>query len=90
MRRLSQLALSREEPLKVQAAALRVLAILGENELVRAAVGKPPIQGRGLRILSLGVLRRLACHAAALRCCRIMTRIPRSPIWCSSAQTVAV
>ncbi|EFN59236.1 hypothetical protein CHLNCDRAFT_138222 [Chlorella variabilis] len=53
MRRLSQLALSREEPLKVQAAALRVLAILGENELVRAAVGKPPIQGRGLRILSL-------------------------------------
>jgi hypothetical protein len=37
-----------------QAAALRVLAILGENDLVRRAAGKPPIQGRGLRILSLG------------------------------------
>lgn len=55
MRRLSQLALGGQgAPVKVQAAALRVLAILGENELVRQAVGKAPIQGRGLRILSLG------------------------------------
>ncbi|KAL4853631.1 Phospholipase A I [Chlorella vulgaris] len=54
MRRLSQLALGGQgAPVKVQAAALRVLAILGENELVRQAVGKTPIQGRGLRILSL-------------------------------------
>lgn len=37
-----------------QVAALRVLAVLGENELVWRAVGRPPIQGRGLRILSMG------------------------------------
>ncbi len=38
----------------VQVAALRVLAILGENELVERAAGRPPIQGRGVRVLSLG------------------------------------
>ncbi|PRW58490.1 phospholipase A I isoform X1 isoform A [Chlorella sorokiniana] len=53
MQRLSQLALSSEEPTRVQVAALRVLAILGENELVEQAAGRPPIQGRGVRILSL-------------------------------------
>ena len=31
-----------------------MLAVLGENELVRQAVGKPPIKGRGIRILSMG------------------------------------
>ena len=61
MRRLAQLAQSRRAPVRVQAAALRALAILGENELVRQAVGKPPIQGRGLRILSLGAAASPRC-----------------------------
>lgn len=37
-----------------QVAALRALAVLGKNELVQQAAGKPAIQGRGLRILSMG------------------------------------
>ncbi|KAL4431288.1 hypothetical protein ABPG75_006544 [Micractinium tetrahymenae] len=53
MARLSALALRREGPPRLQVAALRVLAVLGENELVWRAVGRPPIQGRGVRILSM-------------------------------------
>jgi hypothetical protein len=33
--------------------SIRVLAILGENELVRQATGRPSITGRGIRILAL-------------------------------------
>ena len=40
----------------LQVAALRLLAVLGENELVRKAVGRAPISSRGLRILSLGAV----------------------------------
>jgi hypothetical protein len=58
MQQLTQLAQSDQGPVKVCAAALRVLAILGENDLVRRAVGKPPLEGRGLRVLSLGALRQ--------------------------------
>eukprot|EP00887_Chlorella_sp_A99_P000219 scaffold13.g219.t1 len=40
--------------LKLKTAATRVLALLGENEKVRHAVGRPPIAGRrGVRVLSL-------------------------------------
>lgn len=53
MARLSALALRHEGPPRMQVAALRVLAVLGENELVWRAVGRPPIQGRGVRILSM-------------------------------------
>lgn len=38
-----------------------MLAILGENELVERAAGRPPIQGRGVRILSLGELLPGVC-----------------------------
>ncbi|KAL6778960.1 hypothetical protein ACKKBF_B19310 [Auxenochlorella protothecoides x Auxenochlorella symbiontica] len=37
----------------VRAAAIRVLAILGENATVQRAVGRAPMQGRGVRILSM-------------------------------------
>ncbi len=38
---------------RVGVAATRALAILAENEEVRRAVGRPPITGRGIRILSM-------------------------------------
>jgi hypothetical protein len=38
---------------RVGVAATRALAILAENEEVRRAVGRPPIVGRGIRILSM-------------------------------------
>jgi hypothetical protein len=38
---------------KVKIAATRALAVLGENEEVRRAVGRPPLSGRGVRILSM-------------------------------------
>ncbi|BDA47659.1 probable calcium-independent phospholipase A2-gamma at C-terminar half [Coccomyxa sp. Obi] len=38
---------------RVGVAATRALAILGENEEVRRAIGRPPIVGRGVRILSM-------------------------------------
>lgn len=38
---------------QVRMAALRVLSVLGQNDLVDAANGKPPIRGRGLRVLAL-------------------------------------
>jgi predicted acylesterase/phospholipase RssA len=38
---------------QVRAAAVRGLAVLGQNSVVDAAVGRKPIRGRGLRILSL-------------------------------------
>ena len=38
---------------RVSVAAVRALAILGENETVRAAVGQPNLAGRGVRILSM-------------------------------------
>lgn len=40
-------------PLRIKAAAVRVLAILGDISGVSRAVGRPLPQGRGLRILSL-------------------------------------
>lgn len=40
--------------MKLRVAATRLLAILGENERVRRAVGRPAIAGRrGIRILSM-------------------------------------
>ena len=48
-------------PHSAQAAALRALAVLGENDLVERAVGRPPIKGRGLRILSMGGCLGLCC-----------------------------
>jgi hypothetical protein len=41
------------QPARVRAAALRALAILGENEAVGRAVGRRPVRGRGLRVLSM-------------------------------------
>lgn len=41
------------DSMQVRMAALRVLAVLGQNDLVDAANGKPPIRGRGLRVLAL-------------------------------------
>lgn len=38
---------------RLRAAAVRTLAVLGQNDLVDAAVGRPPIAGRGLRVLAL-------------------------------------
>lgn len=38
---------------RVGVAATRALAILAENEEVRRAVGRPPVTGRGVRILSM-------------------------------------
>jgi hypothetical protein len=40
-------------PLRIKAAAVRALAILGDNTGVSRAVGRPLPQGRGLRILSM-------------------------------------
>jgi len=37
----------------VQRMATRALAILGENEMVRQAVGRRPMAGRGVRILCM-------------------------------------
>jgi len=37
----------------VRRESTRILAILGENELVRQATRTPPITGRGIRILSM-------------------------------------
>ena len=37
----------------VKRESIRVLAILGENELVRQATGTRPITGRGVRILAM-------------------------------------
>ena len=53
--RTARLALAAPGTVKhtVIAAAIRALAILGENETVRAAVQRPPIGGRGLRILCM-------------------------------------
>ena len=39
--------------LAVRRESTRVLAILGENELVRQAARAPPITGRGVRILAM-------------------------------------
>lgn len=41
------------DPIRLKTAAVRVLAILGENDKVREAVGLKPIDGRGLRVLSM-------------------------------------
>lgn len=38
---------------RVSVAAVRALAILGENDTVREAVGRAPLAGRGVRILSM-------------------------------------
>ena len=38
---------------EVKRMATRALAILGENELVRQAVGRKPVKGRGVRILCM-------------------------------------
>jgi hypothetical protein len=38
---------------KVRVASVRALAVLGQNDLVDAAIGKRPISGRGLRVLAL-------------------------------------
>eukprot|EP00892_Ulva_mutabilis_P003179 jgi/Ulvmu1/12862/UM098_0047.1 len=38
---------------QVRAAAVRVLAVLGQNDKVDRAVGKRPLRGRGLRVLVL-------------------------------------
>lgn len=38
---------------QVRAAAVRVLAVLGQNDKVDKAVGKRAVRGRGLRILAL-------------------------------------
>lgn len=46
-----------------------MLAILGENELVERAAGRPPIQGRGVRILSLGAPTAPAGCEGALPAC---------------------
>lgn len=53
--RTARLALAAPGTVKhtVKAAAIRALAILGENETVRSAVGRAPIGGRGLRILCM-------------------------------------
>jgi hypothetical protein len=57
--------------LLLQVAALRALAVLGKNELVQQAAGKPAIQGRGLRILSMGGCRShlsTACCMTSWQC----------------------
>ena len=38
---------------RVRMAATRMLAVLGEGEAVRRAVGRPPLAGRGVRVLSM-------------------------------------
>jgi hypothetical protein len=38
---------------RVRVAATRALAVLGEGEAVRRAVGRPPLAGRGVRVLSM-------------------------------------
>ena len=53
---------------QLRVAAVRALATLGQNDAVDAAVGKQPLQGRGLRILALdgGGMKGLA-EVAMLR-----------------------
>ena len=53
MRCVSELSSSSSSVLRLRMAAVRVLAILGENEVVQRAVGREPVGSRGLRILSL-------------------------------------
>ena len=38
---------------RVRVAATRALAVLGEGEAVRRAVGRSPLAGRGVRVLSM-------------------------------------
>jgi predicted acylesterase/phospholipase RssA len=47
---------------KVRASAVRALALMGENELVRKATGRRPLGSRGVNLLSLdgGGMRGMA------------------------------
>lgn len=67
--------------LVAQAAALRALAVLGQNEQVEAAAGRRPIRGRGLRILSMGGWRCWVGWGgvqAAPACCGLLVRSLRA------------
>jgi hypothetical protein len=53
---------SKSSAQKVRASAVRALAVMGENELVRKATGRRPLGSRGVKILSLdgGGMRGMA------------------------------
>ena len=53
MRCIAELSSSSDGAVRLRMAAVRVLAILGENDVVQRAVGREPVGSRGLRILSL-------------------------------------
>ncbi|WIA33114.1 hypothetical protein OEZ86_006267 [Tetradesmus obliquus] len=66
-----------DDPVKLQ--AIRLLAVLGQNEQVRIALGDPPIRGRGLRVLAMdgGGMKGLAL----VELLRQLQRRAGAPIW---------
>ena len=67
--------------LLLQVAALRALAVLGKNELVQQAAGKPAIQGRGLRILSMGGSWYLRLRVYTVLYCLLHAWLAASLAW---------
>eukprot|EP00879_Flechtneria_rotunda_P032066 GHRR01035216.1.p1 GENE.GHRR01035216.1~~GHRR01035216.1.p1 ORF type:complete len:662 (+),score=312.34 GHRR01035216.1:1297-3282(+) len=66
-----------EDPVKLQ--AIRLLAILGQNEQVRIALGQPTIRNRGLRVLAMdgGGMKGMAM----VELLRQLERRAKAPIW---------
>jgi len=56
---------------RVRMAATRTLAVLGEGEAVRRAVGRAPLAGRGVRVLSMdgGGMKVCCTHDLGVQGC---------------------